>query len=79
MGCVEVSIARRERVAAETSRIERITAELSRLERVTASVNLVCYVGGILYLRVSPMELQWITEEIPAVYSVESNTVWNVQ
>lgn len=79
MACIEVSLARLERVRAETARLERMSATLARLERVRADVNLVCYVGGILYLRVSPTELQWVTEEMAAVYSVESNTTWNVQ
>lgn len=76
---VAAALARLERVRAETARLERMAATLARLERVRADVNLVCYVGGILYLRVSPTELQWVTEEMAAVYSVESNTTWNVQ
>lgn len=79
MACIEASLARLDRVTVETTRLERVSAALARLEGVTADVNLVCYVGGILYLRVSPAELQWVTEEMSAVYSVESNTTWNVQ
>ena len=79
MACIEASLARLDRVTVETARLDRVSAALARLDGVTADVNLVCYVGGILYLRVSPAELQWVTEEMAAVYSVESNTTWNVQ
>lgn len=79
MACIEASLARLDRVTVETARLERIAASLARLEGVTADVNLVCYIGGILYLRVTPKELQWVTEDMAAVYSVESNTNWNVQ
>ncbi len=42
------------------------------------TVSLVCTVGKP-YLRVTPTEMVWVTEEMPASYRVESNTNWKIQ
>ena len=30
------------------------------------------------YLEVTPVEVQWVTVEVPVTYHVKSNTQWNV-
>jgi hypothetical protein len=42
------------------------------------SCGIVCSVGDIHYLYVSPDEVQWITPDEGIVYMVESNTNWNI-
>lgn len=42
------------------------------------SCGIVCSVGDINYLRVSPQEVQWITPDMGVVYTVESDTSWSI-
>lgn len=42
------------------------------------SCGIVCSVGDIKYLRVSPQEVQWITPDMGVVYTVESDTSWSI-
>lgn len=42
------------------------------------SCGIVCSVGDIKYLRVSPQEVQWITSDMGVVYTVESDTSWSI-
>lgn len=41
--------------------------------------GLVCDVGGLKHLNVSPEDVQWITPDEGVLYSVESNTNWIVE
>ncbi len=40
--------------------------------------GIVCSVGDVHYLRVSPHEVQWITPDEAIVYMVESDTNWTI-
>lgn len=42
------------------------------------SCGIVCSVGDIHYIRVSPNEEQWIAPYEEIVYTVESDTNWNI-
>lgn len=42
------------------------------------SCGIVCGIGDIKYLRVSPQEVQWITPDMGVVYTVESDTSWSI-
>lgn len=42
------------------------------------SCGIVCGLGDIKYLRVSPQEVQWITPDMGVVYTVESDTSWSI-
>lgn len=42
------------------------------------SCGIVCGIGDVKYLRVSPQEVQWITPDMGVVYTVESDTSWNI-
>lgn len=42
------------------------------------SCGIVCSVGDLRYLRVSPQEVQWITPDEAIVYMVESDTNWTI-
>lgn len=42
------------------------------------SCGIVCGIGDIKYLSVSPQEIQWITPDMGVVYTVESNTSWSI-
>lgn len=81
MSCLEVSVKRLG---------EGLTASVERLckpiglsvidvtERLVCSVGIVCGIGNIKYLRVSPQEVQWITPDMGVVYTVESDTSWSI-
>ena len=53
-------------------------AELTEQSRMRATLCFVCYIDRTLYLRVSPSEPVWVTEDIPAIFEVQSNTSWNI-
>lgn len=61
------------RLACKT--IEMFTSDIT--SRLKMSCSLVCTIEeNDTYLRVSPKEIQWITEDMGIVYTVKSNTDW---
>lgn len=68
MGCVSVSINRK----------DNVSSCVTRVGRVSASVSLVCDFIPSVYLRVSPV-VAWIYDDMPAIFQVESNTKWRVE
>jgi hypothetical protein len=40
--------------------------------------GIVCSIGDVHYLRVSPEEVQWITPDMDVIYTVESDTSWSI-
>lgn len=46
---------------------------------ISVKCGLVCSLADVLYVRVSPQEVQWITEDEVIVYNVESNTNWIIE
>ena len=79
MACVAGTLVRLDAVSAELARIERVCGRAERVERVDGTVSRVCHAGTLFYLRVSPVEPQWVTPDAPIIYNVESNTTWNVE
>lgn len=62
------------------SLIPSLSATLSLIgERLKASVSIVCTVSEIKeWLKVSPQEVQWITDDMGVFYDVVSNVEWIV-
>lgn len=58
-----------------------ITIEDKHSSHLRVSCGIVCDVNdtGGKYLDVSPDEIQWITEDIGVVYTVYSNTDWEIE
>lgn len=46
---------------------------------ISVKCGLVCSLADVLFVRVSPQEVQWITEDEVIVYNVESNTNWIIE
>lgn len=46
---------------------------------ISVKCGIVCSLADVLYVRVSPQEVQWITEDEVIVYNVESNTNWIIE
>ena len=78
MGCTKGSIVRKDTVEAEAWRRQRMMMQINSISRMSASVCTVCYIDRTLYLRVSPAEPVWVTEETEAIFEVQSNTSWNI-
>lgn len=79
MACVRGSILRKDTVAVETKRRSGIAALLKTVSRqMGVTLCTVCYIDRKLYLRVSPSEPVWVTEDIPALFEVRSNTSWDI-
>ena len=71
MACVSGKIIRVETVRVELERIGSVSATLRRMAR-----------GGVDYgawLLVSPDEPVWVTDEMPALFGVRSNTEWRIE
>lgn len=43
------------------------------------SFGIVCSLSDVLYLDVSPDDVQWITEDTAIMYNVSSNTSWFIE
>lgn len=56
-----------------------VSASARRIGGVTAYASLVCDVGTTSYLKVIPIETQWVDVEIYADYNVKSNEHWNIE
>ena len=50
-----------------------------KINSINVKCGLVCSLADVLYVRVSPQEVQWITEDEVIVYNVESNTNWIIE
>lgn len=79
MGCITAKAWREGGISAGCSRIGGITAGCHRVGAIFASCSVVCETNITLYLRVSPQEVQWITDSTGVNYEVFSNTSWNVE
>lgn len=92
MGCINVNISELSyRISHSISWLGGITVDVFRADKpincgiADASTHLrincgiICSVNNYNeYLRVSPKDIQWITNDIGVFYTVESNTDWVV-
>ena len=65
-------------IGINVARVDAVGAELTGQSRMSAALCIVCYIDRTLYLRVSPSEPVWVTEDIPAIFEVQSNTSWDI-
>ena len=65
-------------IGVNVTRADAVGAELTGQSRMSATLCTVCYIDRALYLRVSPSEPVWVTEDIPAIFEVRSNTSWDI-
>ena len=77
-GLVALLKADSQQIGVNVARVDAVGAELTGQSRMSATLCIVCYIDRTLYLRVSPSEPVWVTEDIPAIFEVQSNTSWNI-
>lgn len=77
-GLVALLKAASQQIGVNVARVDAVGAELTGQSRMSATLCIVCYIDRTLYLRVSPSEPVWVTEDIPAIFEVQSNTSWNI-
>lgn len=65
-------------IGINATRADAVGAELTGQGRMGVTLCTVCYIDRMLYLRVSPSEPVWVTEDIPALFKVRSNTSWDI-
>ena len=65
-------------IGVNAARADAVGAELTGQGRMGVTLCTVCYIDRTLYLRVSPAEPVWVTEETEAILEVQSNTSWNI-
>jgi len=65
-------------IGVNAARADAVGAELTGQGRMGVTLCTVCYIDRMLYLRVSPSEPVWVTEDIPALFKVRSNTSWDI-
>ena len=75
---IGVNAARADAARADAARADAVGAELTGQSRMSVTLCTVCYIDRMLYLRVSPSEPVWVTEDIPALFKVRSNTSWDI-
>lgn len=80
MACLTANISRvGEGLVTSVSRIgEGVVAGVSRIgEGLVARCSIVCTIAEITdYLEVTPIEVQWITDDIGVFFDVKSNVKW---
>lgn len=65
-------------IGVNAARADAVGAELTGQSRMSVTLCTVCYIDRTLYLRVSPAEPVWVTEDTEAIFEVQSNTSWNI-
>ena len=65
-------------IGVNAARADAVGAELTGQSRMSVTLCTVCYIDRMLYLRVSPSEPVWVTEDIPTLFKVRSNTSWDI-
>ena len=70
-----------EPISVELRKIGGIVADAIRIGNgISASVSIVCSLKEFVeMLKVSPQEIQWITDDVGVYYEVESNVKWIVE
>lgn len=81
MSCLQVSVSvlplsLRPKVSRHDTPINLKVSDVSNHLKVTCGI--VCSIGDVHYLRVSPEEVQWITPDTGIIYTVESDTNWSI-
>lgn len=69
MGCINASV----------SRVGGINASVSRVGGINVTVSLVCAINKNTYIKVTPVDAQWIDIDMSATYNVLSNTKWDIK
>jgi hypothetical protein len=68
MGCINAQI----------RRIGGINASVSRVGGINVAVSLVCEINKSTYIKVTPVDAQWIDIDMSATYNILSNTKWEI-
>lgn len=50
-----------------------------KISSINIKCGIVCSLADVLFIKVSPQEVQWITDNDVIVYNVESNTNWIIE
>ena len=79
MACVKGHIIRVETARVELERIESVSATLRWMARSGARLTKGCGVDYGVWLLVAPDEPVWVTDEMPALFGVRSNTEWRIE
>ena len=77
--CIRGSVSRIGGIAAEAQRMGGIGCVAVRSGGISAYASLVCSLNDSVYLRVRPVETQWVTVDTSREYNVESNTNWLIE
>lgn len=68
MGCIN----------AQVRRICGINASVSMVGGINVTVSLICAINKNKYIKVTPVDAQWIDIDMSATYNVLSNTKWEI-
>lgn len=78
MGCITAKARRIGGINAASYRIGGINARASCVSGIRASCSLICTINTNQYLRVTPIEPQWIEVGEDVTYNIRSNVNWNI-
>jgi len=65
-------------IGCDASRLGGIGMGTSRMGGIRFFTSLICDIGVGSYLRVTPVEMQWIDIDLSVDYNVITNKAWNV-
>lgn len=78
MGCINAQARRIGGINASVSRVGGINASVNRVGGINVTVSLVCAINKNSYIKVTPVDAQWIDIDMSATYNVLSNTKWDI-
>ena len=78
MGCINAQVRRIGGINASVSRVSGINASASRVGGINVAISLICEINKSTYIKVTPVDAQWIDIDMSATYNVLSNTKWEI-
>ena len=82
MSCIEAVGRVLGNISQASGTITGVTCSVSgsvRGNTIQASGSIVCVLDGASYLRVTPAEVQWVTDTTEITYTVYANVDWRIE
>ena len=78
MGCVKATVTRIGGIDADAQWLGGINASAHRVGGINVTVSLICSINEKAFIKVTPIETQWIDVDFSINYNIKSNTNWNI-
>ena len=78
MGCISATVSRLGGIGVSVSRTGGINASAHSVGGINVTVSLICSINDKAFIKVTPVETQWIDVDFSINYNIKSNTNWNI-